>query len=208
LSAFSCDLGLNMSKSPSGAHFAPQVGRAFPLLVVAYRSSCSHMSLNLATAAAIGFAWSNREAHVAITLDPCNMFPDHPAIDLAIIVLSVWYSQLERCRPQLQAIQGPALGSALQTAFQLGNASTCWLGIIIGTFPILCIHTKSSLYHLHAYAPCLLGGWLACAAPACLLVSAGPLLLRVAQSLLDFLNGCLVACVLTDVVADLNSVPT
>ena len=163
------------------------------------------MSLYLASAA-IAFAWSY-SAHAVVMLDSCYLPLNYPATDLAIAALSVWCSPKALHRPQLQANQGPALGSALQTAFQLGNASTCWLGIIIGAFPIRCIHTKSSLDYLFAYAPCLLGGWLARAAPSCLLVSAGPLLLCVAKSLLDFLYRRLVTCVLTNIVTDLDSMP-
>lgn len=57
-------------------------------------------------------------------------------------------------------IQGPALSSALQTAFQLGNASTSWLGIfaLYHSHPVYV--QKSSLF-LRAQVPriYLVAGW-------------------------------------------------
>ena len=54
----------------------------------------------------------------------------------------------------------------------------------------------------------LLRGWLAGNSPACLFIPASPRLLLVAKPLLDFLDRRRVSSVLTDVVADLDSVTT
>jgi hypothetical protein len=40
-------------------------------------------------------------------------------------------------------LQGPALGSALQTAFQLENASTRWLGIFTASTPLVYTYMQS-----------------------------------------------------------------
>lgn len=65
------------------------------------------------------------------------------------------------------AIQGLALGSALQTAVQLGNASTRLVGYL---FPS-CVYKQDPDT---SYVPPALGGWLARATPSGLLVAAFP----------------------------------
>lgn len=51
-----------------------------------------------------------------------------------------------------------------------------------------------------------LSGWLAAFSPSRLLVASSPRLLRVAKPLLDLFHGCLVTCVLADVITDFDSV--
>jgi hypothetical protein len=56
-------------------------------------------------------------------------------------------------------------------------------------------------------AVCLLRGWLASAAPSCLLVSSGPVFLCVAKPPLHIVDCRLITCVLADVITDLDRIP-
>jgi hypothetical protein len=91
--------------------------------------------------------------------------------------------------------------------FSSGTPPLCWLGIFALAIPIWCIYVRSCQpEHLHMQCP-LFGGWLSCAAPSSLLITASPLLLHVAKPPLDIVDCGFVTGVLADVVADLNSVP-
>jgi hypothetical protein len=96
----------------------------------------------------------------------------------------------------------------LQTAFQLGNASTLLVGYLRSRHSHLVYICTVQLDRKSAHAVPLFSGWLSCAPPSSLLITASPLLLHVAKPLLDVVDCRLVTGVLADIVADFNSVAT
>jgi hypothetical protein len=62
--------------------------------------------------------------------------------------------------PQFPIIQGPTLGSALQTAFQLGNASSSWLGIFASAIPLrYLLQSPVILYAPRMHGIYVVAGW-------------------------------------------------
>jgi hypothetical protein len=97
------------------------------------------VSLNLASAPALGFAQSYNWIVIAQRHD---RFCQLPLCSLDIISQPL---PTASCGSHTDApstllapgLQGLALGSALQTAFQLKNASTRWLGIFAASTPLV-----------------------------------------------------------------------
>jgi hypothetical protein len=103
---------------------------------MARRAALTCMSLNLASAPGLVFAWSYKWMAIDERQDAFLLcYPVFFRFFLIRTALHVLCGSHIGRAPLEPGLQGRVLGSALQTAFQLGNASTRWLGIFAVTSP-------------------------------------------------------------------------